>query len=127
VRTTALTAAVAPWLRRRLRLPAPATVVAGVALVVALGGTAYAAGVLPVGSVGTVQLRDNAVVSSKVKNGSLLARDFKAGQLPRGPVGAAGAQGPAGPVGSTGSTGATGATGRRVRVGARARPVESGA
>ncbi|MFZ1880590.1 MAG: hypothetical protein WAU41_10525, partial [Gaiellaceae bacterium] len=59
------------------------------ALLVALGGTAYAAGVLPAGSVGTVQLRHDAVVSSKVKDASLLGRDFKPVQLPRGARGPA--------------------------------------
>jgi hypothetical protein len=89
-------------------------VVAGLSLLLALGGTGYAAGVLPVGSVGTPQLKANAVVSSKVKDGSLLGRDFKAGQLPRGPQGEpgqAGAQGPAGPKGDKGAAGAQGAEG----------------
>jgi hypothetical protein len=105
---------------RRGRLPAPATIIACVALLAALAGTGYAAGVLPAGSVGTTQLKANAVVSSKVKDGSLLGRDFKAGQLPAGPRGAAGAagpqgiagpQGPAGPAGPAGSSGGTGARG----------------
>jgi hypothetical protein len=102
------------------RLPAPSTVIASLALLVALGGTAVAAGVLPANSVGTEQLRANAIVSSKVRPQSLLASDFKAGQLPRGaqgpagPAGAtgpAGAQGAAGPQGPKGDTGATGPTG----------------
>jgi hypothetical protein len=79
-----------------------ANVVATLALFVALGGSAYAAIKLPANSVGTVQLRDNAVVSSKVANGSLLAADFKAGQLPAGPAGPAGPTGPAGPAGAPG-------------------------
>lgn len=98
-------------MRRSRHLPAPGTVLAGVALLVALGGTAFAAGVLPAGSVGTAQLKDNAVVSSKVKQHSLLSSDFKAGQLPSGERGPAGLQGPAGPAGATGATGATGAAG----------------
>lgn len=76
-----------------------ANVVATLALFVALGGSAYAAIKLPANSVGTPQLRDGAVVSSKVANGSLLAADFKAGQLPAGPVGPAGPIGPAGTPG----------------------------
>jgi hypothetical protein len=98
----------------RIQRPSPAMVVAGLALLLALGGTGYAAGVLPLGSVGTPQLKADAVVSSKVKDGSLLARDFKAGQLPRGrqgEPGQAGAQGPAGPKGDPGAKGATGADG----------------
>ena len=85
--------------------PSPALVVASLALAVALGGTGYAAIVLPANSVGTPQLKKDAVTSVKVKNGSLLAVDFKAGQIPRGPTG------PAGPTGAVGATGATGPTG----------------
>jgi hypothetical protein len=68
---------------RLLRRPSPAMVVACLALVFALTGTSYADILnVPVNSVGTVHLKANAVVSSKVKNGSLLAVDFKPGQLP---------------------------------------------
>jgi hypothetical protein len=100
--------------RPRLKLPAPGTIVAVVALLVALGGTAYASGVLPANSVGTLQLRANAVVSSKVKDGSLVAADFRPGSLPRGeagPQGPAGAPGPAGPAGPQGAAGAGGGRG----------------
>jgi hypothetical protein len=97
--------------RRRLRLPSPAVVLALVALLAALAGTSYAAGVLPVNSVGTAQLQNNAVVSGKVKDGSLLARDFKSGQLPSGPAGPPGPPGPAGPAGAAGPEGQAGAAG----------------
>src|ERR671933_329833 len=71
--------------------PSPAMVVASLALLFALTGTGIAAvAALPRNSVGTAQLRKNAVTSSKVRNRSLLARDFKRGQLPRGPAGPAG-------------------------------------
>ena len=61
------------WLRR-FRLT-PATVIACIALAVALGGTSYAAvAVLPKNSVTTVQVKDF----------SLLSRDFKRGQIPGG-------------------------------------------
>ena len=93
-------------MRRRFRMVSPATVLAGIALLVALGGTGYAAIVLPANSVGTAQLRNNAVVTSKVKDRSLLARDFAVGQIPAGPAGpagATGAQGPAGPAGPSGA------------------------
>lgn len=67
---------------RSIWRPSPALVVACLALVVALGGTSYADVLnVPFNSVGTSQLRANAVVSSKVKNRSLLAIDFTAGQL----------------------------------------------
>jgi len=82
-----------------------ANVTATLALIIALGGTSYAAIVLPANSVGSKQLkkravtnsklRPNAVTSATVRNGSLRARDFKAGQLPTGQAG------PAGPAGAT--------------------------
>ena len=67
---------------------------------------------LPRNSVGNAQLRPNAVTSSKVQNGSLLAVDFRRGQLPRGAQGAPGPQGPAGPQGGQGAQGAPGVSGR---------------
>ena len=59
----------------RLR-PSPAMVVACIALVFAMTGAGYAAGMLGPNTVGTKQLKKNAVVSAKVKNRSLLAVDF---------------------------------------------------
>src|SRR4051794_23885469 len=91
-----------------------ANVVSTICLVVVLSGTAYAATTLPNNSVGSAQLKANAVTSDKVRDGALLQRDFKAGQLlpgPRGAVGAAGAQGPVGPQGSTGAPGGQGPAG----------------
>jgi hypothetical protein len=85
--------------------PSPALVLACVALAVALGGTGYAAIVLPRNSVGTLQLKNNAVNSIKVANGSLLKADFRAGQIPAGPVGPAGPAGPAGAAGAAGPAG----------------------
>jgi hypothetical protein len=85
--------------------------IALLALFVAIGGTSYAATQLPAGSVGTKQLRNGAVTAAKVRKGSLLARDFKAGQLPRGPQGLAGAQGPPGQQGSKGDPGTPGSPG----------------
>jgi hypothetical protein len=64
-----------------------ANVVSSICLFVVLGGAAYAATALPGNSVGPKQLRDNAVSSPKVKDRSLLAKDFKTGQLPRGAPG----------------------------------------
>jgi len=101
----------------RGKVPRPSTVIALVALAVALGGTGYAATLLPAGSVGTAQLKNGAVISSKVKNGSLQAADFAPGELPagaqgpQGPAGSAGPQGPAGPAGPQGPKGDTGAAG----------------
>jgi hypothetical protein len=80
--------------------------VAYVALFFALSGaTAVAATALPRNSVGSLQVKDH----------SLLAKDFKRGQLPRGargpagPAGAAGAAGPTGPAGPAGPAGSGGA------------------
>ena len=92
-------------------VPSPAMVVSCLALLVALGGVGYAATALPRNSVGTPQLKKNAVTSIKVKDRSLLARDFKAGQLPRGARGLTGAQGAKGDKGDKGDTGAAGAAG----------------
>jgi hypothetical protein len=91
------------------------------ALTFALGGTSYAAVLLPTHSVGTVQLRDgavtraklsvNAVSSAQVKDHSILARDFKPGQLPAGAPGARGPKGDRGAAGTPGSSGARGPVG----------------
>jgi hypothetical protein len=74
--------------------------VAYVALLFALSGTSYAAAtkLLPANSVGTKQ----------VINHSLLKKDFKSGQLPRGRRGPLGPAGPAGPTGPAGPVGAAG-------------------
>jgi len=71
--------------------------VALLALFVALGGVGYAAVKLPKDSVGPKQLRNNAVTSKKVRDRSLLAKDFRAGQIPAGSRGDKGDQGPPGP------------------------------
>jgi Collagen triple helix repeat (20 copies) len=74
--------------------------VAYTALFVALSGTSYAAAtkLLPPNTVGTRQVVDR----------SLLARDFKSGQVPRG---ARGSRGEAGPPGTQGPPGAPGSAG----------------
>ena len=88
---------------RRLAVPRHGTLVAYLALFVALGGSAYAAVSLPANSVGTEQLRDGAVTLTKVAASARAAL--------RGATGATGAAGPAGATGATGAVGATGATG----------------
>jgi hypothetical protein len=101
-----------PFLARR---PSPAMVVGCLALLVGLGGTSVAAvTAIPRNSVGTPQLKKDAVVSAKVRNGSLRAADFAAGQLPAGPAGppgSAGAVGPLGPQGLAGPPGPQGPSG----------------
>jgi len=84
--------------------------IALVALFVALGGTSYAALKLPANSVGSKQIKKNAVNSAKVKNSSLLKSDFKSGQLPAGPAGPRGSQGTPGSQGGQGAKGVPGPT-----------------
>src|SRR3954449_5685183 len=60
---------------RKVRI-SPAMVIACVALLVALGGGAYAAFKLPKNSVGTKQIKKNAVTGSKIKDGSLKPADL---------------------------------------------------
>jgi hypothetical protein len=86
----------------------PATVISVIALFVALSGTTYAISQLPRNSVGAKQLRNNSVTSGKVKDRSLLAKDFKAGQLPRGEQGPKGDQGLPGEKGAQGEQGPAG-------------------
>jgi hypothetical protein len=95
---------------RRLRL-SPAIAISALALAVSLSGTAVATvAALPRNSVGTVQLRSSAVVSAKVRNGSLARADVRGGQVSAGPTGP---QGPAGPVGPSGPAGSQGPKGDR--------------
>lgn len=78
-----------------MRFPKPGTALGFLALFVALSGGAYAA----------ISLPKNSVTTKQVKDRSLLARDFKRGQIPRG------ARGPVGPVGAQGIQGVQGAQG----------------
>jgi len=64
-----------PW------LPSPALVVACLALLITLSGVAYAAKALPRNSVGTTQLKANAVNGFKVTNDSLTGADIKESTL----------------------------------------------
>jgi hypothetical protein len=89
----------------------PGTILGAIALLVALGGTSYAAVSLPPNSVGAPQIKNGVVTSSKIRDFSLLARDFRPGQIPRGARGPVGPAGPPGPPGPTGPAGvATGPT-----------------
>ena len=90
--------------KRRFRLTY-ANVVASIALFAALGGSSYAAISLPAKSVGAKQLRSGSVRTAKVKDGSLLAKDFKSGQLPAGPKGDPGPRGVPGVQGEKGEAG----------------------
>jgi hypothetical protein len=81
-------------------------VVAYLALFVALGGTGYAAA-----KIGSAQIANNSIKSVDVKNRSLLAKDFKPGQLPAGAPGSQGLPGPKGDKGDKGDPGANGTNG----------------
>lgn len=86
-----------------------ANMMSTVAVMIALGGTSYAAIKLPKNSVGNHQLRNNSVTTAKVRNNTLLRKDFKKGQLPiDGVAGPKGDPGPAGPPGPTGAAGPKG-------------------
>lgn len=80
-----------------------ANVMATIAVFVALGGSSYAAVSLGRNAVKNRNIAPNAVTSGKVKNGSLLSKDFKAGQLPKGDKGDTGAKGNTGAKGDTGT------------------------
>jgi hypothetical protein len=85
--------------------PSPAMVVAVIALVASSTGSAVAAQLITerIIAKGVTEklLAANAVTSPKVKNGSLLRKDFRSGQLPAGPQGPQGPRGPQGPEGAT--------------------------
>jgi hypothetical protein len=91
-----------------------AVVTSTLALVIALGGgTAYAAELITSkdikdGGVKRADIAKDAVNSRRIADGTLLVRDFKAGQLPAGSPGPAGLQGPSGPQGPAGQPGASG-------------------
>jgi hypothetical protein len=98
----------------RIRRPSPAMVVAMLALLVALGGSA---GADPVGEVSALirgkSIAANAITSKHVKNRSLRSVDFARGQIPRGPAGPPGPAGSPGPAGAQGPPGPAGASAAR--------------
>ena len=104
-------------------IPSPAVVIASIAVVGSLSGTAVA-GKLITGS----QVANSSLTGADVRNGTLTAKDFKRGTLraavsepgqpgqagpqgPKGDAGAAGAQGAPGQNGAQGTQGAPGAQG----------------
>jgi hypothetical protein len=83
---------------RHLRRPSPSLVISVVALIVALGGTGYAA-VRVTGK----QIKDSSITGRDVKNKSLTKKDFKGSVT--GARGATGALGPKGDKGDKGDMG----------------------
>jgi hypothetical protein len=89
--------------RLPVRRPSTALIVSTIALVVALGGTSYAAFSLPNNSVGTRQIRNKAVTLTKIAPAAQHALSKV------GPPGNPGVQGPQGPQGPQGTPGPKGA------------------
>ena len=85
------------------RRPAPATVIALVALFVALGGTGYAALAIPKNSVGSAQVVNHSLRTMDLSRNAVAA--LKGNRGPEGPAGSQGPQGPAGPQGAAGAAG----------------------
>jgi hypothetical protein len=83
-----------------MRKPSPSLIVSSVALVVALGGTGYAAATLT-----GADIKNGTLTSADVANGSLKSKDFKSGQLPAGEQGPQGVQGVPGTPGTNGADG----------------------
>src|SRR3954453_6731525 len=82
-----------------------ANVVSTLALVFALTGSAYAAGVLPHNSVGARQIRTGAVGTSELRAGAVHKVDIAKSTV-ASLRGAQGDQGPQGPAGAQGAPGA---------------------
>jgi hypothetical protein len=57
--------------RKRALMPSPAMVIAIIALIAALAGTAYAATLAPSNSVGSKQLKGKSVTTGKIANGAV--------------------------------------------------------
>jgi hypothetical protein len=72
----------------RRRVPSPALVVSVVALIVALGGTSYAAFTLPKNSVGTKQLKNGAVTNGKLAANAVGTAKIKNGAVTNGKLAA---------------------------------------
>jgi hypothetical protein len=106
-----------------------ANVVSSLCLFIVLGGVGYA-GVqqLARNSVGTTQLKNNAVTSAKVRNGTLGVTDLSnaARTALRGAAGARGLTGAPGAVGATGAQGPAGERGPQGLQGAQGAPGAAG-
>jgi Collagen triple helix repeat (20 copies) len=96
----------------RITRTAPATVIACIALAVALSGTSYAAFALPANSVSTKQLKNRSIQRIDIGKKTLASLKGQRGpQGPTGPQGIQGSQGIPGAKGDKGDPGAQGAPG----------------
>jgi uncharacterized low-complexity protein len=66
------------------KMPSPATVIAVIALIVALSGSAFAALKLKRNSVGPKQLKNNAVIEKKIADGAVTEKKLGAGAVTEG-------------------------------------------
>lgn len=97
----------------KIRTLSPATVIATIALLFSLTGTAVAGGLITGanilnGSVSSVDVMNESLRTVDIRNGTLLPEDFKGKKFPTGPKGD---QGPAGPAGAQGAAGPAGPAG----------------
>jgi hypothetical protein len=103
----------------KIRAITPATVIASLALLFALSGTAVA-GALITGanvknnSLSGLDVLNESLGSKDIRNGSLLPKDFKGGALPAGQQGPAGPPGPPGAPGAQGNPGQNGVSGLEI-------------
>jgi hypothetical protein len=106
-----------PLSRLRTHRPSHATVVAYLAVFLALGSSSIAAPVRDAARnlVTGKGIMDGTVTTKDIRNGSLLPADLKPGLLTNsvGPMGPAGPQGPPGPKGEPGIQGPTGEQGEQ--------------
>jgi Collagen triple helix repeat (20 copies) len=107
---------------KRITHTAPATVIACIALAIALSGTSYAAFVLPANSVSSKQLKNRSI--QRIDIGKKTIASLR-GQ--RGPQGPAGPQGTQGIPGAQGSQGLPGVNGDKGDPGAQGVPGAPGA
>jgi hypothetical protein len=94
---------------KRITRTAPATVIACIALAIALSGTSYAAFVLPANSVGTKQLKNRSI--QRIDIGKKTIASLRGQPGPQGPAGPQGTQGIQGIQGVKGDKGVTGTQG----------------
>ena len=71
-------------MERKRKMPSPGTVIAVIALIVALTGTAFAAVKLKRNSVGPKQLKNNAVIEKKIADGAVTEKKLGAGAVTEG-------------------------------------------
>src|SRR3954447_24487904 len=98
-----------------------ANVVSSICLFVVLGGSAYAAA-----TISGKNIKDNSVTTADIKNKTLLANDFKPGQLPQASGAGAGQPGPQGPKGDAGAPGPKGDAGPQGKRGPQGLPGKDG-